>query len=561
MNTNPHLVGGHPQRVPAILERWSRRAFWIVAIAMFAVTLGLSVLSLWALLGLVVAVPFTVMGLRDIAQSGHAVRRNFPVLGRARYLLEGLRPELRQYFVESDIEENPISREKRSIVYARAKNQLDTLPFGTQQDVYGMGYEWLNHSLAAQPPRTGEIRIRIGEGSAAHPYDASILNISAMSYGSLSSNAIEALNKGAQLGGFFHNTGEGGVSRYHRAHGGDLVWQIGTGYFGCRTLDGRFCPENYAKSACLDSVKMIELKLSQGAKPGHGGILPARKVTSEIAELRGVPLGQDVISPPSHTEFSTPIEMMEFIGRLRDLSGGKPVGFKLCVGQRREFLSLCKAMRETGISPDFISVDGAEGGTGAAPLEFSNSVGVPLQDGLNFVHNALLGAGLRDRVRVMAAGKISTGFHILRALALGADLVSSARAMMFAVGCIQAIKCNTNHCPVGVATQDPKLVRGLDVEDKASRVFNYHEATVESVYDLLAAAGLGSPFDVGPEHIFRRINEVDTRSYAEIYPQLDADAFLDGVAPERLQQLWDRAPVDRFCEVAVDLGARDRSQG
>ncbi len=538
--------GGHAARVPAVIERWSRSVFGIVAAGLLALTTGLAFLSPWALLGLLVAVPFLVVGVRDITQREHAIQRNFPVIGHLRYLLESLRPELYQYFVESESEENPISREKRAVVYQRAKNELDTLPFGTRRDVAAIGYEWLSHSLSARAPTNRETRVLIGGSGATRPYASSILNVSAMSFGSLSANAIRALNRGAKLGGFSHNTGEGGLSEYHLEHGGDLVWQIGTGYFGCRTLAGEFCPERFAQTARGETVKMIEIKLSQGAKPGHGGILPARKVTPEIAALRGVPLGQDIISPPAHSAFSSPLEMVQFIAELRRLSGGKPVGFKLCVGSRREFLSVCKAMVETGITPDFITVDGGEGGTGAAPLEFSNSVGAPLAVGLSFVDDALVGSGLRERIRIIVAGKILTGFHVVSRLALGADVCNSARGMMFAVGCIQALKCNTDLCPVGVATQNPALARGLDPGTKADRVANFHARTVESVYTLLAAAGLDDPTAIGRRHIFRRVGEGDVRSYAEIYPELERNALRAGTAPEGWNRLWDGASAAQF---------------
>jgi glutamate synthase domain-containing protein 2 len=536
----------YPHQVPGIIERWSRTAFLLAGAGMVAGTAALMLLTPWAGLLLIPVGAFVAVGFADIIQRRHTLRRNFPVIGHLRYIFESLRPELRQYFVESDSEENPISREKRSIVYQRAKGQLDTLAFGTRRDVYGSGYEWMNHSLAARSPRTDEVRIPIGEGTATEPYHASIFNISAMSFGALSSRAILALNRGARLGGFSHNTGEGGLSSYHLEPEGDIVWQIGTGYFGARTCDGEFSPEAFAENARRESVRMIEIKLSQGAKPGHGGILPGAKVTPEIATIRGVPPGRDVVSPPAHTAFSSPVGMMRFIERLRQLSGGKPVGIKLCVGNRRDVFALCKAMLETDIQPDFITVDGGEGGTGAAPLEFSNSVGAPLNDGLTFVHQALVGSGLRERIRIIASGKITTGFHIVSKLALGADLCNSARGMMFALGCIQATKCNTNHCPVGIATQDPRLSAGLDVEDKAERVRSFHAHTVESVFELLGAAGLDHPGQVRPEHILRRVDVSDVRTYGEIYPTLEPGAMLTGSAPETLMRLWDAARTDSF---------------
>lgn len=547
--TQPNLQAAAPARVPGFIEQWSRRAFVLAAGGVWLAVAAAAYWSLWFLLALVVVAPLTWLGIKDMRQTTQAIRRNFPLIGHFRYLLESLRPEIRQYFIESDQEENPFSREKRTVIYARAKNQLDTLPFGTTRDVYRPGYEWINHSLAALPAPSSSAasayRIVIGEANCAQPYAASLLNVSAMSYGALSANAIRALNLGAQKGNFYHNTGEGGISPYHR-EGGDLCWQVGTGYFGCRTPDGKFSPENFAARASLPEVKLIEIKLSQGAKPGHGGILPAAKVTKEISEIRGVPMGQDVNSPPSHSAFSTPIQMMEFIAQLRELSGGKPIGFKLCVGNLKEFLALCKAMRATNVTPDFITIDGGEGGTGAAPLEFSNSVGMPLIEGLAFAHNALVGAKLRDRIKIVAAGKLTTGFHIVRLLALGADLCNAARPMMFALGCIQALKCNTNHCPVGVATQDPKLTHGLVVGDKSERVYHFHRKTVHAAFELLAAAGLNGPHEIRAYHIFRRVDATEVRSFMELYPQLDPGAFLANDAPQRLQDLWTLAKADKF---------------
>lgn len=537
---------GRGDRVPKVLEHWSPSIFF----ALFAFLLtGAGVatyFSLWGLLALGPLLVLFVWGVGDMLQTRHAVLRNFPLLGRLRYLLESVRPELRQYFVESDQEETPFSREKRSVVYQRAKNALDTIPFGTRQNTYADGYEWIAHSLNPTHLGPESARTVVGEGRCSQPYSASLFNISAMSYGSLSKNAILAMNTGAARGGFYHNSGEGGLSPYHLEPGGDLVWQIGTGYFGCRADDGTFDPSRFADKASRGQVRMIEVKLSQGAKPAHGGILPGKKVTLEIAAIRHVPVGETVVSPPAHSAFSGPIGLLKFITQLRELSGGKPVGFKLCIGQLDEFLSILKAMRETGLSPDFITVDGAEGGTGAAPVEFTDSVGMPSADGLNFVHNALIGAGLRDQVKIISAGKIATGFHLLKHLALGADLCNSARGMMFAVGCIQALKCNTNTCPVGVATQDPKLVRGLVVPDKATRVANFHEKTIEAVLELCGAAGLSNPCDLQPKHIFRRCTPAEVRSLDEIYPQLDQNAFLEHRALGNWQVAWDRARTDRF---------------
>ncbi len=480
----------------------------------------------WALL---ILAPILLIGFYDMFQAKHAIMRNFPILGRGRYVMEDLRPKLYQYFIESDTNGRPLSRIFRNIVYQRAKLELSTTPFGTQLDVYEEGYEWMNHSIGAldahkleQNPRT-----LVAGTNCKKPYQASIFNVSAMSFGSLSSAAIMALNGGAKIGGFAHNTGEGGISPYHDSPGGDLIYQIGTGYFGCRSKEGSFDPELYKERTASENVKMIELKLSQGAKPGHGGILPAKKNTEEIGRIRGVEPGTDVNSPPFHKAFSTPIGLLELIEQMQKLSGGKPVGFKLCIGNRSEFLAICKAMINTGIRPDFIAIDGGEGGTGAAPLEFSNSVGMPFKEGLAFAYDALVGFGLKKEIKLFASGKIMTGFHIFKAMALGADACYSARAMMLALGCIQALECNKNSCPTGVATQDKELVSGLKVEDKKIRVANYHQETVLSFVELLAAAGLQHPDEVNRSHIYRRVNMKDTLRYDQIFPYLKEGALLN----------------------------------
>jgi len=480
--------------------------------------------------------PVFLVGVADALQRKQAVRRNFPLIGHLRYLFEAIRPEISQYFIETNTDGKPFSREQRSLVYQRAKHELQTVPFGTQQDLYEVGAEWINHSLDARAPKEREHRVTIGLPETRRPYQAALLNISAMSFGSLSKNAVLALNRGAAEGGFFHNTGEGGLSPYHLAGGGDLCWQIGTGYFSCRTPDGRFDRGLFAERAAEPAVKLIELKLSQGAKPGHGGILPAAKITPEIAEIRGVPMGESVVSPPVHSAFSGAVGLLEFLGELRELSGGKPVGFKLCVGNRAEFLAIARAIQETGFAPDFITVDGAEGGTGAAPLEFSNSVGWPLTEGLLFVHNALIGFGVRDGIRLIAAGKIVSAFDMVKRIALGADLCNAARAMMFALGCIQARQCHSNRCPVGVATQNPRLVRGLSIEDKLARVANYQRETIQGFLELLGAAGLESPEELGPSHILRRVSPTEIRTYAEIHHVLEPGQLLD--AAPRLPEPW-----------------------
>lgn len=473
-------------------------------------------------------VPAWLLALDDSLQKEHTLRRNFPLISRARWIAEYLRPFVRQYFIESETDAAPISRMFRSIVYQRAKRDDDTNPFGTKIDVYLDGYEWLAHSLAAVNVSEcdSDPRVTVGGESCRQKYSASILNISAMSFGSLSAAAVSALNRGAQQGGFYHNTGEGGISPYH-LEGGDLVWQVGTGYFGCRTANGRFDPGLFTENAARDSVRMIEIKLSQGAKPGRGGILPAGKNTPEIAKIRAVEPGTKVVSPSTHPEFDTPLGLLEFVQKLRELSNAKPVGFKLCVGRRREFVGICKAMIESGILPDFISVDGGEGGTGAAPLEYSNSVGMPLREGLAFVDDCLRGFAVRDRVRVVASGKILTGFHLVKNLALGADLCNSARGMMLALGCVQSLLCHTNRCPTGVTTQDPELMRGLVVEDKYQRVYRFHDETLHSVVDLLSSSGLRDVRDLNRSHIYRRINQHEILRYDQMFPPISAGAFLD----------------------------------
>jgi glutamate synthase domain-containing protein 2 len=525
---------------------------WFVLIASSVVLIGAYAVTRGHAWFPAITLPLVLVGSYDFVQSRHAIRRNFPLLGRMRYLFEAIRPELHQYFVESNSSGRPFSRELRSLVYQRAKNETDTLPFGTERDVYSVGYEWMNHSLAPSHPSKTLPRVRVGGPDCSKPYDASLLNVSAMSYGSLSRNAILALNTGAKLGGFAHNTGEGGLSPHHLEGGGDIIWQIGTGYFGCRDDAGNFDEKSFAEKAQNSAVKMIEIKLSQGAKPGHGGILPGRKVTLEIAQIRNVPLGKDVISPPAHTAFSTPLELCAFIGKLRKLSAGKPIGFKLCIGKRREFFALCKAMLETGITPDFITVDGGEGGTGAAPLEFSNVMGTPLTDGLVFVHNALRGCGLRDKIRVIASGRVVTGFDIAHKLAIGADLCSSARAMMFALGCIQAQKCNTNDCPTGVATQDPGLTAGLVVSDKSVRVRNFHQNTVRSFTELLGAAGLHAPGELRPWHILRRVTPTESKHYGEMYDYLEVNELLGDKLPKDYARAWDQAQAASFAPRVLD---------
>jgi len=511
--------------------------------------------GLWPLA--LLAIALVALGLFDLLQKRHSVRRNYPVIGNVRWLIEWIRPEIRQYLIEGDEDQAPFSRSQRSLVYARAKGESSDRAFGTLLDVYRDGYEFISPSIRPVPladPAT--FRVTIGGDQCAKPYSASLFNISAMSFGSLSANAIRALNSGAQRGGFYQDSGEGGISAYHREHGGDLVWEIGSGYFGCRTADGAFDPDRFAAQAAQPQVRMIEIKLSQGAKPGHGGILPAAKVTPEIAAVRGVSLGQDCVSPSGHTAFTTPIEMMRFIARLRDLSGGKPVGFKLCVGHPWEFMAIVKAMIETGIRPDFIVVDGAEGGTGAAPVEFANHLGLPLREGLLFVHNALVGAGLRPHIRIGAAGKVVSAFDIASLLAIGADWTNAARGFMFAIGCIQSLSCNSNRCPAGVATQDPLRQRALVVPDKAERVYRFHHNTMHALAEMLAAAGIGCPGDLAPHHLARRVSETEIRLFSQMHVFLEPRELLSGACERDFYSFaWDMADANSFQPV-IRTGVR-----
>lgn len=513
--------------------------------------LGLSLLALiWtsaAWLPALIFAALVVVGVRDATQTKHAILRNYPIIGHFRYFFEEIRPEIRQYLIEGDEDEVPFSREQREIVYQRAKNVEDKRPFGTKKRVYDGGYQWLTHSIRPRKIESYDFRVTIGGPECRQPYDASIYNISAMSFGALSANAISALNGGAKRGRFAHDTGEGGISRYHREGGGDLIWELGSGYFGARGADGGFDPDRFAEQASNPQIRMIEVKLSQGAKPGQGGVLPGAKITPEIAEARGVPMGRDCVSPASHSAFSTPIEMMEFIAKLRELSGGKPVGFKLCIGHRREFMCIVKAMLETGITPDFIVIDGKEGGTGAAPMEFANHMGMPLVEGLTFAHNTLRGAGLRGRIRLGASGKLIHAFDIAKALALGADWANSARGFMFAIGCIQAQSCHTNHCPTGVATQDPARQKALVVPDKAERVYNFHKNTLKALGDMTGAAGLLHPSGFQPHHLMMRENDRDMVTGDEVYPYMP-EGFLLREDDDRFGYLkrWRRARADRF---------------
>ena len=492
----------------------------------------------------------SLLGLRDLTQTRHAVLRNYPISAHLRFLLEEIRPEIRQYFFESEKDGLPFSRDQRAIVYQRAKMALDKRPFGTQLDVYAQGYEWLSHSIAPKPVAKEPARFMVGGSDCPMPYSCSVFNISAMSFGSLSANAIRALNKGARKGGFAHDTGEGGFSPYHRENGGDIIWEIGSGYFGCRNADGSFNPEKFAAVAASDQIKMIEIKLSQGAKPGHGGVLPGAKVTAEIAAIRGVAQGQDCLSPARHAAFSTPLEMMEFIAELRRLSGGKPVGFKLCIGHPWEFLAICKAMLGTQIFPDFIVVDGKEGGTGAAPLEFSDHLGMPMREGLVFVRNALVGIDARDRIRIGVSGKIANAFDMACAMALGADWCNAARGFMFSLGCIQSLSCHTDRCPTGVATQDLTRSRALVVEDKFQRVYNFHRSMLQALAELTAAAGLDHPGAFTPAHFSRRVNASEVRSFSELYHWTRPGELITGARDEALAHAWAVARADSFAAAA-----------
>lgn len=524
-----------------------RNSFIVISIFLLLTLILLT--SFWPLSywGFIVVVPVILLGLYDMIQVRHTILRIYPVIGHLRYMFESIRPEIQQYFVESNINGRPINREFRALVYQRAKNDRDTRPFGTQFDVYRSGYEWMNHSLLPTQIEDKHPRIVFGGSDCTQPYAASPMNISAMSYGALSKHAIMALNKGARLGNFAHNTGEGGLSPYHLKYGGDIIWQIGTGYFGCRNSNGNFDKDIFTENAQLDVVKMVEIKLSQGAKPGHGGILPAAKLTKEIAEIRHVPMGHDVVSPPAHTVFSNPIGLLKFVHDLRELSGGKPVGFKLCIGIRREFLAICKAMLETGITPDFITVDGGEGGTGAAPIELTNSVGMPLRDAIVFVNSALIGTGLRNRIRLIASAKIISAFHIVRMIALGADTVNSARGMMLALGCIQSRTCNTDTCPTGVATQNPARYKALDINQKAQRVANYHHRTIDTLIELLSASGLHGLDELKPSHINHRISGTNVANYGELYPCIDSCCMLsDDTLPGKWKEDWQQSSAESW---------------
>jgi glutamate synthase domain-containing protein 2 len=540
------------------MERWlpSRYfAFVIVAALLVLAASHWDEGGWWRLLAVSCAV-LTAIGVVDLVQRRSTLRRNYPLLVHIRYFFERVRPMLRQYVVESDNEEVPFSHVQRAIVHQRSKNALDVRPFGTELDVYAERYEWLNHSIAPSRIDSHDFRVAVGGPQCTQPYSASVFNISAMSFGAISPNAIRALNEGARRGGFYHDTGEGSLSSYHRENGGDIVWEIGSGYFGACERAGVFSEARFADNAHLAQVKMIELKLSQGAKPGHGGVLPAPKVSAEIAATRGVPMGEDCISPARHSAFDTPEGLLRFIGRLRELSGGKPTGFKLALGHPWEWFGIAKAMTTTGILPDFIVVDGKEGGTGAAPLEFTDHVGVPLREALMIVHNTLVGLDLRERIRIAASGKVITAVDIARMLALGADWCNAARGFMFALGCIQSQSCHTDRCPTGITTQDPRRWKHLDVPDKAARVRNFHENTLIALKELVQATGLSHPGELGPEHVIRRVSSTEVRSLATLYKFVQPGELIDGVSEHAVfQRFWADARPDTFAPSA-ELSAR-----
>jgi glutamate synthase domain-containing protein 2 len=530
----------------SLLQAAKRSIVLLAALAVSLLAIALVPVSRWWLVALAIALPVLVLSLWDFFQTRLTLPRNYPGAARIRWLAYDLRPYLRQYIVEGDLEGTPYSFEARNLVYARARGIEDMNPFGSERKMDEDGYHWVAHSIAPTPEPDTNPRIRVGNEQTTRPYDASVLNISAMSFGSLSANAIQALNLGAKQGGFYHDTGEGGVSRYHLEHGGDLVWEIGSGYFGCRDKQGRFDPGLFKDLAQRDSVKMTEIKLSQGAKPGHGGVLPARKVSKEIAAVRHVEAWKDCVSPRAHSAFSTPVEMLEFAAQMRDLSGGKPVGFKLCVGQPHEVMALMKAMLETGIYPEFIVVDGAEGGTGAAPLELSDWVGTPLVEGLVLVRNALVGSGLRRHVRLAASGKVYSGMGLARNIAIGADWCNAARSFMFSIGCIQAKRCHTGTCPTGITTQDPWRQRGLVVDIQARRAARFHAKTLEALADIVASVGLTHPGELRPHHITTRIDAAESREMGEVHCFLADNVLLDAPQETPYAEWWQAADPHSF---------------
>ncbi|MEO1969048.1 MAG: FMN-binding glutamate synthase family protein [Sphingomonadaceae bacterium] len=532
------VPSAHKPPSPQILMRFG------LPVVLLAITAALIALHWYW--GLIVTLPLLAIAVFDFFQDKHSLRRNYPLLARVRWMMEDLRPYLRAYIVEGDLDGRPFNHDERALVYARAKGELDSHPFGTELDVYSEEYEWLAHSIAPNKDASKDWRVRVGTDQCAHPYDAALLNISAMSFGALSANAVEALNKGAADGNFYHDTGEGGLSRYHKSHGGDLVWEVGSGYFGCRNKDGSFDRGQFAETASIDQVKMVEIKLSQGAKPGHGGLLPGSKVTEEIAEARGVEKGEDCLSPPGHSTFSTPIELVEWAADLREAAGGKPVGIKLCVGKPHEVFAVMKAMLETGIRLDYIVVDGAEGGTGAAPVELSNRVGMPLREGLILVRNALVGTGLKDEIKLAASGKVHSGAGLAMNMGLGADWCNAARSFMFSLGCVQSMKCHTDTCPTGIATQDPTRQRGLVVEDKAERVTRFQRQTLKALREMVVAMGLENPWEIKPSHISERQNSAHSDTIDHIYRFLEPGQLLADVSSTQYERYWNAASPQQF---------------
>ncbi len=523
-----------------------RKQFYLISTVSLVISLALTHISTaaWWLVGLLALL--SILGIYDIFQRKKNILRNYPVWGHWRFFLLKIRPMIQQYFINSDESGVPFNKKTRDLVYARSQKSLDYMPFGTQMDVHAVGFEWVNHTMQPITVKDTDPRVIIGSHHCQHPYAASVFNISATSFGAISPEAVQALNLGASKGGFYQNTGEGGVSRYHTIEGGDIVFQVGTGYFGCRGNDDGFDAVEFQKRAQLPSVKMIEIKLSQGAKPAHGAILPGSKVNAEIAEARGVEVGKDVESPASHSAFSTPKELLAFITQLRELSGGKPVGIKLCLGNRIEFMNLTKAMLNHDMRPDFITIDGCEGGTGAAPVEFTDHIGVPLNEGIIFIHNTLVGCGIRDQITLIASGKVVTGFDLMTKLALGADICNSARGMFFALGCVQSRRCHDNTCPTGITTQNSALRYGLDIQDKGQRVYQFHKETIHSFLQVMGAASVDNCTKLHPSIIHRRTSRNEAKSYDEIFEYINRSSLIDGTASETYLKYWQSATGVHF---------------
>lgn len=525
-----------------------QRVYWLIAtVGNFLTALFyIYSASTFALVLFVFTLIYTAVGFHDLFISTRNLNKLYPVVAYIRYFLESFRVEIQQYFIANDTEEKPFNREQRSLVYQRAKNIGDTIAFGTQRDLLETNYLSIWHSMHPVEVTNEAKRIAIGGPECTKPYLSSYLNISAMSFGALSSNAIEALNYGAKKGGFSHNTGEGGISPYHLKHGGDLVWQLGTGLFGCRLGNGRFDPEKFKVKAAYPSVKMIEIKLSQGAKPGHGGVLPKEKITDEIAEIRGVSKDQDCVSPAINPECDTPKALLNFIKTLRELSAGKPIGIKLCLGNPAEFLSFCKAMLAEDIYPDFITIDGAEGGTGAAPVEFTNRLGMMCLEATYLVHNALVGCGIRDKITLIASGKTASSFELLNKIAYGADVVNCARTMMMALGCVQSKHCNTNLCPTGIATQDSIRAKAINVVSKGERVKNFQHNTLHSFYELVGSMGINDPSLLTANLIKRRSSNGLLITGGSIIEPLQNGCLCQNEGQGKWSKWWNKANADSF---------------